>query len=139
MNFYITVVLLLDHFKQREAVARNRMHSFLLDQSDQMNRTIVPLRLFDSLQEGRVLEEAAILNCLINSGQTLLCNATGADIQMTHFTIALVSFRQSDAEAGGLDQNGRVFFFITIRIGGLGRMDAIGILRFAISPSISYN
>ena len=66
------------------------------------------LAVSTALHQRGIGVEAAVLDGQIDFGQVLVHHASGADVQMSHFGIAHLPSRQSDAQLGGVDQCVRI-------------------------------
>ena len=75
--------------------------------------------------EGRVLEERAVLDRLVDAHQVLEEHAPGADRQVPDLGVAHLAVRQADRLAGRLQRRVRVLGPEPVEHGGVGELDRV--------------
>ena len=101
------------------------MHSAGRNKPFDMQSGIIFFYLFKNLSQKRIFPKNIILNRFVYFFQILINNSSGADIQMPHFAIAHLPFRQSDGLAGSLQFAMRKIIPKLVKIGSFGLGDGV--------------
>ena len=89
----------LGRLRQRDHVIVMAVHAAIRNQSQQMEP--MRARLREAFLQHRITRQFSLRDRLINSSQVLINDSAGAEIQMAHFGIAHLSFRQTDIQPAG--------------------------------------
>ena len=81
-------------FEQRVQMRQLRMHAAVAAQAHQVQA--VPARVLHRFEQHRILEELARRDHQVDARDVHVDHAAGADVQVAHFAVAHLSFRQPD-------------------------------------------
>ena len=86
-------LLTLREVEQREQMGVDRVHATLADQTDEMQGAPAGLHPAAHVDEDRVLEEAAVLDRVVDAHEILLHHAAGTEVEMTDLAVSHLSAR----------------------------------------------
>src|SRR2546423_11703759 len=107
MDCYAIDSLSICQLEQREEMLVDSVDAARSDQSHQMQRAAVAFYLSACTHQRRVGVEASIGNGRGDPYQILQHYSTRAEIEVSHLTVAHLSFGQSDAQTGRFEQRSR--------------------------------
>ena len=97
-----------------------RVHSTIRHQPEQMQATAAGAGVLHRRDQGGVGEQLSILNHQIDAGDIHVHDAPCSDVEMAHFTVAHLPFRQSDEGAAGVNEGVGILAQQAV-VGGLAR------------------
>jgi hypothetical protein len=83
-----------------------------------------------------MLKKLAILNHQLDASAIHMDDATGANVEMSHFAVAHLSVRQADVMAARMNQRVGILAKKPVISGLAGKRDRVGFNFSAISPAI---
>ncbi len=122
-----------------EQVLVERVNSACPNQSDHVQRAVVPTCLLDQLHERRNSKELARLDRLRNPHDILRDDAAGAEIQMAHFTVADLSLGKSDGQAGRFEQRARRALPQFVPRRRIAELDRVALAAGTEAPAVEHN
>jgi len=123
-------------FDQSMNVGFVAMHATIRNQAQHMQRFVSINRGIDRGLEYFVLANRAFSNINVNPANILQHHPPSADIQVAHFGIAELAFRQTDKLVGCIDQCPWIFSKKAVDIRLLCRSNGIVFFFFAIAKTI---
>ena len=93
-------------------------------------------RFIDRGGQYRVGEEGAFFNFHIETGQVLIDDTTGAQVDVTHFGVPHLTVRQANFQAGCIDQGMRTFGPQGVHYRRFSAVNGVILLVFAIAVAI---
>src|SRR5882724_7839890 len=107
------------------------------EKAHQMKRLPSFLNTVNCRQQNLIAEKLASRDVVINSRNVHPNDASGADVQMSHFRIAYHSGGQTHARARSFQQCLRVVFTELVVIRSCGKGDSIPLNSRRISPTVN--
>ena len=90
----------------------------------------------DRASQYRVGKEGALFNFNVQTGQILIHDAARAEVDVAHFGVAHLAIRQTDFQAGSVNQGMRAFCPQCVHNGGFGAVNCVILLVFTIAIAI---
>ena len=122
------------HAQQRVEMFDVRVDAAIADEAEQVQ--LARAATFHGFEKQRLAREFAGGDELINARDVHVHDASGADIQVAHFAIAHLSFRQADGGAGRLNQRVGKFFEQAVVIRLARERDGVAFGFGAIAPAV---
>src|SRR5438067_8051322 len=122
-----------------EEMLVERMHATGTDESHEVQRGVVASYVVHQLHEGGNSKELAGVNRLRNAHDVLRHDATGAEIQMTDFTVADLSFGESDGESRGIEQRTRRALPQAVPGRRLAQLDRVAFATGTKAPTVEHD
>jgi hypothetical protein len=116
-----------------------RVHATIAYQSHQVQRFLIFFCILKGSLQGGIACQDALTDGYIDALQLLVYHAAGTEVQVTHFRVAHLSFRQSYCfTAGGEGCMGK-FGIKRLYKGNIGILDRIGVLSLSQPPAVHYD
>ncbi|MNE94019.1 hypothetical protein D3C80_1919360 [compost metagenome] len=94
------------------------------------------LGAFYSCNQRFVLKELTVTDRLVNTGQILVYDPACADVKVSYFRVAHLSFRQTYSFAAGGKRSVRILLQVTVIIGFIGLGNRVAFIRIPQSESV---
>ena len=136
MYIYLGKPVSLSKLKKPIQMCIVAVYTAIRKKAKHMQCTVILLAIFYSLQQRRILKKGSILNFLRDSGKLLINNAACSHIQMSHFRISHLSFRQSNRHTTCITLYKRTLCHQLVHNRGLGFCHGIVLLLLIQSISV---
>ena len=108
MDKHLLEPLVARKLDQRVEMRVVRVYAAVREQAHQVQRGIVLFAVFNRREEGFVVEEIAIRNCLRDAGQFLIDDPPRANVEVADFAVAHLAIRQANIHAARGDLRMRI-------------------------------
>jgi hypothetical protein len=129
-------VLPLRELEQRQQMRVDGMHAARANEADEMQRAPGCLHTATGVDEDRVLEEASVLDGVVDADEILLHHTTRAEVEVTDLAVAHLSARQPDRFLRRRKQGTRRARPQPVPGGNVRHRDRVALALGAVTPPV---